>query len=74
MPSIVKMCRWMEVSWSGFYGWRNSPESATVKRCGILALYVRKSFDIRMRRTGTGGSTRTWRTGASQPGRSWRGP
>jgi transposase InsO family protein len=35
----------MEVSRSGFYEWRNAPESATVARRGILALYVRKSFD-----------------------------
>ena len=27
------------------YDWRNAPESATVKRRGILALYVQKSFD-----------------------------
>ena len=45
VPSIVKMCLWMEVSRSGFYDWRNAPESATVKRRGILALYVKKSFD-----------------------------
>ena len=44
VPSIVKMCQWMEVSRSGFYDWRNAPESATVKRRGILALYVKKSF------------------------------
>ena len=44
VPSIVKMCIWMEVSRSGFYAWRNAPESATAKRRGILALYVRKSF------------------------------
>ena len=44
MPSIVKMCIWMEVSRSGFYEWRNAPESATAKRRGILALYVQKSF------------------------------
>ena len=45
VPSIVNMCRWMEVSRSGFYEWRNAPESATAKRRGILALIVRKSFD-----------------------------
>ena len=44
VPSVVKMCRWMKVSRSGFYEWRNAPESATAKRRGILALYVRKSF------------------------------
>ena len=45
VPSIVKMCTWMEVSRSGFYGWRDKPESATAKRRGILALYVKKSFE-----------------------------
>jgi putative transposase len=45
VPSIVKMCIWMEVSRSGFYEWRNAPESATARRRGILALVVRKSFD-----------------------------
>ncbi len=45
VPSIVKMCRWMEVSRSGFYDWRNAPESAAAKRRGELALYVRKSFE-----------------------------
>jgi putative transposase len=44
VPSIVKMCIWMEVSRSGFYEWRNAPESATAKRRGILALVVNKSF------------------------------
>lgn len=45
VPSIVKMCRWMEVSRSGFYEWRNAPESATARRRGELALIVRKSFE-----------------------------
>jgi putative transposase len=45
VPSIVKMCRWMEVSRSRFYEWRDAPESATAKRRGELALIIRKSFD-----------------------------
>lgn len=45
VPSIVKMCRWLEVSRSGFYEWRNAPESATARRRGMLALIVQKSFD-----------------------------
>ena len=45
VPSIVKMCRWMEVSRSWFHEWRKAPESATAKRRAELALYIRKSFD-----------------------------
>jgi putative transposase len=45
VPSIVKMCRWIEVSRSRFYEWRKAPESATAKRRGILALVITKSFE-----------------------------
>jgi putative transposase len=45
VPPVVKMCRWMKVSRSGFYEWRNAPESATAKRRAELALVVTKSFD-----------------------------
>jgi transposase InsO family protein len=45
VPSIVKMCRWLEVSRSHFYKWRNAPETATAKRRGELALIIKKSFD-----------------------------
>lgn len=44
LPPVVKMCRWMEVSRSGFYEWRSAPESATARRRGELAVWVRKSF------------------------------
>jgi putative transposase len=43
VPSIVKMCIWMQVSRSGFYDWRDKPESATARRRGELALYVKRS-------------------------------
>jgi len=43
-PSIVKMCKWLEVSRSGFYEWRSAPESATAKRRAELALIIEKSF------------------------------
>jgi hypothetical protein len=39
VPSVVKMCRWMDVSRSEFYEWRNAPASATAKRRGDLALH-----------------------------------
>jgi len=73
VPSVVKMCRWLEVSRSGFYEWRNAPESATAKRRGIIALVVQKSFG---ESDGTYGYRRVhadlvaW---ACRPGRSWSG-
>ena len=45
VPSVVKMCRWIEVSRSGFYEWRGALESATANRRGELALIIAKSFD-----------------------------
>ncbi|MGH3408398.1 MAG: IS3 family transposase [Streptosporangiaceae bacterium] len=44
MPSIVKMCRWLEVSRSGYYEWRAAPETETASRRARLARYIRKSF------------------------------
>jgi transposase InsO family protein len=45
VPSIVKMCRWMQVSRSGFYDWRGAPESATAKRRAALGAVIAKSFE-----------------------------
>ena len=39
----LKLTKW-HWSRSVFYEWRDKPESATAKRCGLLALYIRKSF------------------------------
>ena len=43
-PSIGQMCRWLEVSRSGFYEWRDRPTSATARRRADLTLLVEKSF------------------------------
>lgn len=44
-PSIVQMCAWSEVSRSGFYDWRNKPESATMRRRAELKERVIHFFD-----------------------------
>jgi putative transposase len=44
-PAVTQMCAWLEVSKSGFYGWKSRPESATAKRQEKLRLLIRKIFD-----------------------------
>jgi hypothetical protein len=51
------MCRWLEVSKSGYYEWRSRPESATAKRREELKLLVKKAFDDS---DGTYGYRRVW--------------
>ena len=41
---IVKMCRWAEVSKSGFYEWRDRPASATAERRAALAVRIHAIF------------------------------
>lgn len=56
-PAITLMCRWLEVSKSGYYGWRSRPESATAKRREELKLLVGKAFEDS---DGTYGYRRVW--------------
>ena len=56
-PAITLMCRWLEVSKSGYYEWRSRPESATVKRREELKPLVKKAFDDS---DGTYGYRRVW--------------
>jgi putative transposase len=42
---IVKMCRWANVSKSGFYEWRNRPASATAERRNALRVRIVEIFD-----------------------------
>jgi putative transposase len=44
-PAIACMCRWLEVSKSGYYEWRSRPESATAGRREELKLLITKAFD-----------------------------
>ena len=70
--TITKMCEWLEVSTSGYYEWRDRPESDTAKRRAYLALMVRKVFeDSDETYTVIGGSTPSWPGGARPAAPSW---
>ncbi len=56
-PAITLMCRWLEVSKSGYYEWRSRPESATAKRREELKLLVGRAFEDS---DGTYGYRRVW--------------
>jgi transposase InsO family protein len=56
-PAITLVCRWLEVSKSGYYEWRSRPESATAKRREELKLLVGKAFEDS---DGTYGYRRVW--------------
>lgn len=44
--TVVLMCKWLEVSTSGYYDWFDRPDSATTLRRARLAVLVRAIFDL----------------------------
>lgn len=44
-PTVKQMCRWLDVSRSGFYEWRERPDSATTKRRDDLKRLIVTSFE-----------------------------
>lgn len=54
---ITRLCRWLKVSRSGFYAWRERPESAHAKQDRQLRVRIRASFDASKQRYG---SPRIW--------------
>ena len=50
---LAKLCRWLDVTPSGFYAWRARPESAHTRDDRRLKVLVRASFEESTRRYGS---------------------
>ena len=72
-PTIERMCRWLQVSRSGYYEWLNRPPSATAQRRELLKVKIKALFARPTAATGIGGCTRRWSAAANRSARSWFG-
>ena len=54
------MCRWSSVSKSGYYSWRDRPQSQTAIRREELAILIKDILRTPMAPTGTGASRWSW--------------
>ena len=70
-PTIERMCRWLQVSRSGYYEWLNRPASATAQRRELLKIKIKALFEAsdgtygyRRLHAGAGPRRRTGRPGA----------
>ena len=50
---LVKLCRWLDVTRSGYYAWRARPESAHARRDRRLKVLVQASFTESKQRYGS---------------------
>jgi putative transposase len=66
-PTVAQMCGWLEISKSGFYDWRNRPQSKTAQRRELLKIKVKALFEANNEEYGTGGSMLSWSAAASPP-------
>jgi putative transposase len=44
-PTLVTMCRWLSVSKSGYYDWKDRPSSAAQQRRDLLKVKIKTLFD-----------------------------
>jgi putative transposase len=44
-PTIVQMCEWLGISKSGYYEWRERPESETTRRRQLLEIKIKALFE-----------------------------
>ena len=50
---LTKLCRWLDVTRSGFYAWRARPESTHAREDRRLTVLVRASFEASKQRYGS---------------------